>query len=213
MNQGREVESALPSSAPGERIQLAVGRSCDGQRVLRPQPQPRRRFVWKNGAPASACQLGGCTAQWVSNSAIHPGVTCAVRIGSQLRHGRARVCGFDRRLRQGRRAGPELSRVPRRASRRRFCVHAAQQTGWPARVFLSPRGRRAGRASSGIRARSAVTTADEVAAGLSWYIRGHNLKLVSDVTHLNGAPINSTATNIRPSDDGWLFRTQFQFMF
>ena len=61
----------------------------------------------------------------------------------------------------------------------------------------------------GLRNRSA----DEVAGGLAWYIRGQNLKLVSDVTHLNGATVNSTATNIRPRDDGWLFRTQFQIMF
>lgn len=56
-------------------------------------------------------------------------------------------------------------------------------------------------------------SADEVAGGLGWYIRGHNLKLVFDATHLNGAPVNSTAANIRPRDAGWLFRTQFQIVF
>ena len=56
-------------------------------------------------------------------------------------------------------------------------------------------------------------SADEVAGCITWFIRRQNLKLAFDVTHLNGAPINSTATNIRPKDDGWLFRTQFQFMF
>jgi hypothetical protein len=56
-------------------------------------------------------------------------------------------------------------------------------------------------------------SADEVAGGVAWYIRGHDLKLVFDVTHLNGAPIFSPTLNIFPRDDGWLFRTQFQFMF
>ena len=57
------------------------------------------------------------------------------------------------------------------------------------------------------------TSADEVAGGIAWYIKGHNLKMVFDVTHLNGATVNSTAENIRPRDVGWLFRTQFQLMF
>ncbi len=56
-------------------------------------------------------------------------------------------------------------------------------------------------------------SSDEVAGGIAWYIRGHNVKFVTDLTHLNGATINSTNTNIRPGDQGWLLRTQFQFMF
>jgi hypothetical protein len=56
-------------------------------------------------------------------------------------------------------------------------------------------------------------SADEVAGGIGWYFRGQSLKLVTDVTHLNGAPVNSPSTNIRPGDDGWLVRTQFQFLF
>ncbi len=56
-------------------------------------------------------------------------------------------------------------------------------------------------------------SADEIAGGMTWYIRNQNLKLVTDVTHLNGAPVSSSATNIRPRDEGWLFRTQFQVMF
>jgi len=55
-------------------------------------------------------------------------------------------------------------------------------------------------------------SADEVAAGMSWYIRGHNLKLTFDVTKLNGAPPRDPALNIRPGDDGLLFRSQSQFM-
>lgn len=56
-------------------------------------------------------------------------------------------------------------------------------------------------------------SADEVAGGLAWYIRGQSLKLVFDATHVNGVPISDRALNIRPGDDGWLFRTQFQFWF
>jgi len=56
-------------------------------------------------------------------------------------------------------------------------------------------------------------SADEIAAGIAWYIHGHNLKIVFDATHVNGAPISDPALNILPGDDGWLYRTQFQFMF
>ena len=56
-------------------------------------------------------------------------------------------------------------------------------------------------------------SADEVAGGAVWYIRGHNLRMTFDVTHLNGAPISSSTLNILPGDDGWLFRTQFQWRF
>jgi hypothetical protein len=56
-------------------------------------------------------------------------------------------------------------------------------------------------------------SADEVAGGGTWYIRGHDVKIVFDVTHLNGASVNSASANIRPGDDGWLFRTQLQILF
>jgi hypothetical protein len=49
--------------------------------------------------------------------------------------------------------------------------------------------------------------------GIAWYIRGHHLKLVFDATHLNGAPLSVGALNIRLGDEGWLYRTQLQFMF
>ncbi len=56
-------------------------------------------------------------------------------------------------------------------------------------------------------------SADEVAAGFVIYVRKHNLKATFDVTHLNGAPVNDTALNIRPGDAGWLYRTQLQWKF
>lgn len=56
-------------------------------------------------------------------------------------------------------------------------------------------------------------SADEVAAALIWYIRGHNVKLTFDATHLNGAPIRDLALNILPGDAGWLFRSQLQVKF
>ena len=43
---------------------------------------------------------------------------------------------------------------------------------------------------------------DEVAGGVAWYIRGQNVRFVFDVSHLNGAPINDAALNIRPRDAG-----------
>ncbi len=54
---------------------------------------------------------------------------------------------------------------------------------------------------------------DEVAGGMTWYIRGHNLKLGFDVTHLNGSPIESSTLNVLAGDAGWLVRTQFQLVF
>ena len=56
-------------------------------------------------------------------------------------------------------------------------------------------------------------SSDEVAAGIAWYIKGHNAKLVFDVTHLNGAPLSSARLDILPGDAGWLLRTQFQLAF
>ena len=56
-------------------------------------------------------------------------------------------------------------------------------------------------------------SADEVAGGVVVYAMRHRLKLTFDVTHLNGAPINDSALNIRPGDEGWLYRTQLQWKF
>ena len=56
-------------------------------------------------------------------------------------------------------------------------------------------------------------SADEVAAAIIWYIRGHNAKLTFDATYLNGAPLRDSALNILPGDAGWLFRTQLQLRF
>lgn len=56
-------------------------------------------------------------------------------------------------------------------------------------------------------------SADEVAGGIVWYIRGHKARLTFDVTHVNGAPIRDTALNLIPGDDGLLYRTQFQLTF
>lgn len=56
-------------------------------------------------------------------------------------------------------------------------------------------------------------SADEVAGGLVWYIRGQSLKVTFDATHLNGAPIRDLALNILPGDRGMLYRTQLQVVF
>lgn len=56
-------------------------------------------------------------------------------------------------------------------------------------------------------------SSDEVAGGVVWYIKGHNVKLVFDATRLNGAPVSSSRLNILPGDAGWLYRTQFQLAF
>ncbi len=54
---------------------------------------------------------------------------------------------------------------------------------------------------------------DEVGAGLVWYIRGHNVKLTLDLTHVNGTPVSSPRLDLLPGDIGWMFRTQFQLAF
>jgi hypothetical protein len=56
-------------------------------------------------------------------------------------------------------------------------------------------------------------SADEVAGALAWYFRENHAKLVVDVTHLDGAPIDSSALDIAPGNRGWLFRSQIQFSF
>lgn len=56
-------------------------------------------------------------------------------------------------------------------------------------------------------------SADEVAGGVVWYIRGHFAKLTFDVTRVNGTPIRDPALNLLPGDDGILYRSQFQLWF
>jgi hypothetical protein len=56
-------------------------------------------------------------------------------------------------------------------------------------------------------------SSDEVAGGMVWYFRDQHAKLTFDVTHLNGAPIDSRALGISPGDIGWLYRTQLQVAF
>jgi hypothetical protein len=54
---------------------------------------------------------------------------------------------------------------------------------------------------------------NEVAGGIAWYIRGHDLKFNMDVSWIDGVPLNSPRLNLLPGDEGWLMRTQFQFAF
>lgn len=56
-------------------------------------------------------------------------------------------------------------------------------------------------------------SSDEIAGGFVYHFRGQNAKLTVDATHINGAPIDSSALGLSPRDTGWLLRTQFQFAF
>lgn len=56
-------------------------------------------------------------------------------------------------------------------------------------------------------------SADEVAGGVAWWIKGRNLKLLFDVTHVNSSPVNDSAVGFQPGDDGMLYRTQLQVSF
>ena len=54
---------------------------------------------------------------------------------------------------------------------------------------------------------------NEIATGLAWYIRRHDVKFNWDVSWIDGVPVNSPRLNLLPGDEGWLMRTQFQFAF
>lgn len=54
---------------------------------------------------------------------------------------------------------------------------------------------------------------DEVAGGIAWYFNENHAKGVLDLTHLNGAPIDSSSLDILPGYRGWLMRSQIQFSF
>jgi hypothetical protein len=54
---------------------------------------------------------------------------------------------------------------------------------------------------------------NELAAGLAWYIRGHDVKFVCDVSRIHGTPVSSNVLSLLPGDDGWLVRSQFQVGF
>jgi len=56
-------------------------------------------------------------------------------------------------------------------------------------------------------------SSDEIAGGLVWYFKGHNAKLTTDLTHINGVPVSSNRLEMRPGDTGWLLRTQLQLAF
>lgn len=59
----------------------------------------------------------------------------------------------------------------------------------------------------------ADASADEAGGGLNWYIQGHNLKFQFDVLRYNGAPVSSSSAQLRPGDDGVLYRGQLQWLF
>ncbi len=56
-------------------------------------------------------------------------------------------------------------------------------------------------------------SSEDIAGGFVWYFLDQHAKVVGDFTYLDGAPINSSALDISPGQEGWLFRTQFQFSF
>jgi hypothetical protein len=58
-----------------------------------------------------------------------------------------------------------------------------------------------------------LQAANDKAIGLAWYLRHQHAKVTIDLTHLDGAPIDSQALNIFPGDRGWLVRSQLQFSF
>jgi hypothetical protein len=53
----------------------------------------------------------------------------------------------------------------------------------------------------------------EIAGGGVVYFREQHAKFTMDITHLDGASINSNALDISPGDIGWLYRGQLQFSF
>lgn len=58
-----------------------------------------------------------------------------------------------------------------------------------------------------------VRSAEEISGALVWYFNRQAAKLVTDLTYINGAPIESSVLDIRAGEIGWLWRTQYQFSF
>jgi hypothetical protein len=54
---------------------------------------------------------------------------------------------------------------------------------------------------------------DEVAVGAAWYFRGHNAKIVFDLSHIDGMAVSSPRLDILPGGAGWLLRSQLQLGF
>lgn len=53
----------------------------------------------------------------------------------------------------------------------------------------------------------------EYAAGINYFINGHNNKLTFDVTYLDGSPANNSGANYRLGDRGIMYRTGWQVAF
>jgi hypothetical protein len=81
----------------------------------------------------------------------------------------------------------------------------------PGKVQLAARWSRVEGNSGTLGGRNVST--EEIGGAFGWYFRQNQAKLVIDATHLNGAPISSSALDITPGDTGWLFRSQIQFSF
>ena len=56
-------------------------------------------------------------------------------------------------------------------------------------------------------------SADEVGGGFNYYIKGHNLKIQFDVLSYNGTPVSSSSAQLRPGDDGVLYRALVQWTY
>ncbi len=56
-------------------------------------------------------------------------------------------------------------------------------------------------------------TFSEDGVAVNFYFRGHNSKLQFDAVYFSGAPVNSSALNIRAGDRGTMFRAQYQLAF
>ena len=56
-------------------------------------------------------------------------------------------------------------------------------------------------------------SSSEIAGAAAWYFREQHAKIVTDITYVDSAPVDSAALDLDPQDRGWLFRTQMQFAF
>jgi hypothetical protein len=54
---------------------------------------------------------------------------------------------------------------------------------------------------------------NEIATGVAWFFKGHNVKYNVDVSWIDGVPTNSPRLSLLPGDQGWLLRSQLQFGF
>lgn len=54
---------------------------------------------------------------------------------------------------------------------------------------------------------------NEIGTGFVWFIKNQDVKLTTDLSWIDGVPVNSPRLSLLPGDEGWLLRSQVQVGF